>query len=123
MACATRTGGWSCAAKARRSISSATAPPRRSLAASPSLRRRDARAMNAHAVSSAAARAFGVIGAGAMGGGVVQSLVRAGVTTYARDIRAEAQAAAVRHGARPTATPAELARACEAVILLVVDAA
>jgi 3-hydroxyisobutyrate dehydrogenase-like beta-hydroxyacid dehydrogenase len=58
-----------------------------------------------------------------MGGGVVQSLVRAGVTTHARDIRAEAQALAVRHGAAPTASPADLARACEAIVLLVVDAA
>ena len=64
----------------------------------------------------------GVVGTGAMGGGVVQSLVRAGVPTYARDIRAEAQDAAVRSGAMPTATPAELARACDAMILLVVDA-
>lgn len=57
-----------------------------------------------------------------MGGGVVQSLVRAGIATYARDIRAEAQDAAVGNGAVPTASPAELARACDAMILLVVDA-
>jgi L-threonate 2-dehydrogenase len=64
----------------------------------------------------------GVIGTGAMGGGVVQSLVRAGFATSARDIRAEAQAAAVRNGATPCASPAEMARSCDAVILLVVDA-
>ena len=63
----------------------------------------------------------GVVGTGAMGGGVVQSLVRAGLRTLARDIRAEAQDAAVRHGAQPTRTPAELARSCDAMILLVVD--
>ena len=68
-----------------------------------------------------AVQRVGVVGTGAMGGGVVQSLVRAGVTTYARDIRAEAQEAAVRHGAKPTHTPAEIARACEALVLLVVD--
>jgi 3-hydroxyisobutyrate dehydrogenase len=67
-------------------------------------------------------RRVGVIGTGAMGGGVVQSLVRAGVPTYARDIRAEAQDAAVRDGALPCATPALLARACDAMVLLVVDA-
>jgi len=70
----------------------------------------------------AAIRRVGVIGTGAMGGGVVQSLVRAGVATCARDIRAEAQAAAERHGAVPCGSPAELARACDAIILLVVDA-
>jgi L-threonate 2-dehydrogenase len=53
----------------------------------------------------------------------VQSLVRAGVATSARDIRAEAQALAVRHGATPTASPADLAGACEVIVLLVVDAA
>jgi putative dehydrogenase len=64
----------------------------------------------------------GVVGTGAMGGGVVRSLVRSGVATFARDIRAEAQAAAVRDGATPCASPAELARVCDALILLVVDA-
>jgi 3-hydroxyisobutyrate dehydrogenase-like beta-hydroxyacid dehydrogenase len=71
----------------------------------------------------ASGRRVGVIGTGAMGGGVVQSLVRAGVTTSARDIRAEAQALAVRHGAAATASPADLARTCEVIVLLVVDAA
>jgi putative dehydrogenase len=67
-------------------------------------------------------RRVGVIGTGAMGGGVVASLVRAGVPTWARDIRPEAQDAAVASGATATATPAEIARACDAVVLLVVDA-
>jgi len=71
---------------------------------------------------AAAIRRVGVIGTGAMGGGVVQSLVRAGIATAARDIRAEAQAAAVSNGATPCASPSELARVCDAVILLVVDA-
>jgi len=64
----------------------------------------------------------GVVGTGAMGGGVVRSLVRAGIASWARDIRPEAQEAAVASGAAPTASPAELARACDAVVLLVVDA-
>src|SRR2546428_8964009 len=67
-------------------------------------------------------RCVGVVGTGAMGGGVVQSLVRAGVPTCARDIRAEAQDAAVKHGATPCASPAAVACACDAMILLVVDA-
>ena len=65
---------------------------------------------------------FGVIGTGAMGGGVVEALRRAGIDVVARDIRPEAQQAAVRHGARPATSPSELARVCNVVIVLVVDA-
>lgn len=64
----------------------------------------------------------GVIGTGAMGGGVVEALARAGIATVARDIRAEAQERAVRNGAAPSSSPADLARRCQAVIILVVDA-
>jgi 3-hydroxyisobutyrate dehydrogenase-like beta-hydroxyacid dehydrogenase len=64
----------------------------------------------------------GVIGTGAMGGGVVQSLVRAGIATSARDIRPEAEARAVGHGAERCDSPAALARACDIVVVLVVDA-
>ena len=64
----------------------------------------------------------GVIGTGAMGGGVVQSLVRAGFPTVVRDIRPEAQDTAVRHGAPPADSPADLARRCDVVVILVVDA-
>jgi len=64
----------------------------------------------------------GVVGTGAMGGGVVESLVRAGIVTMARDIRPEAQARAVGHGATPADSPAALAHACDVVIVLVVDA-
>ncbi len=67
--------------------------------------------------------AVGVIGTGAMGLGVVQSLTRAGITVQARDIRAEAQAAAAAAGAIACASPAALARECGIVIILVVDAA
>ncbi|MEO8305073.1 MAG: NAD(P)-dependent oxidoreductase [Betaproteobacteria bacterium] len=71
---------------------------------------------------SAPVRRVGVIGTGAMGGGVVQSLVRAGTETTARDIRTDAQQLAVRHGATPASTPAEVAAACDAIVILVVDA-
>jgi len=57
-----------------------------------------------------------------MGGGVVQSLVRTGFATVARDVRAERQDLAVRHGATASATPCELAGATDAVVILVVDA-
>lgn len=67
--------------------------------------------------------AVGVIGTGAMGLGVVQSLARAGIAVHARDIRADAQAAAVVSGAIGCASPAAVARDCGIVIILVVDAA
>jgi 3-hydroxyisobutyrate dehydrogenase-like beta-hydroxyacid dehydrogenase len=78
--------------------------------------------MTAAWASAATTVSVGVIGTGAMGGGVVQSLVRAGVATSARDILTEAQARAVRHGAVGRASPAELARESDIVIVLVVDA-
>ncbi len=74
-------------------------------------------------MADAPVRRVGVVGTGAMGGGVVQSLVRSGFVTLARDIRAEAQELAIRHGAIGTATAADLGRAVDAAVILVVDAA
>jgi 3-hydroxyisobutyrate dehydrogenase-like beta-hydroxyacid dehydrogenase len=65
----------------------------------------------------------GVIGTGAMGLGVVQSLVRNSFRVLARDIRPQAETAAVAAGAVARLTPAALARDCRTIILLVVDAA
>ena len=64
----------------------------------------------------------GVIGTGAMGMGVVQSLRRAGFPVFARDIRPEAQAAAAAFGATPAGSPADVARGARIAIVLVVDA-
>jgi 3-hydroxyisobutyrate dehydrogenase-like beta-hydroxyacid dehydrogenase len=58
-----------------------------------------------------------------MGLGVVQSLRRNGFPVLARDIRPEAEAAAVAAGATTRLSPAALARDSSVVILLVVDAA
>jgi L-threonate 2-dehydrogenase len=69
-----------------------------------------------------ALRSVGVIGTGAMGLGVVQSLVRHRFAVRARDIRPEAEAAAAAAGALACANPAALARGCDVVIVLVVDA-
>ena len=55
-------------------------------------------------------RQVGVIGTGAMGMGVVRSLIRHHVRTYARDIRPEAQAQAARLGAIPAESARALAR-------------
>ena len=65
----------------------------------------------------------GIIGTGAMGLGVVQSLVRNGIEVGARDILPRAEAAAVAAGATAFSTPAALVREYPTVILLVVDAA
>ncbi|HVE48157.1 MAG TPA: NAD(P)-dependent oxidoreductase [Casimicrobiaceae bacterium] len=67
------------------------------------------------------AHAIGVIGTGAMGMGVVQSLRRHGVTTCTRDIRDDANAFAASLGARVCHSPAALAREASTAIILVVD--
>jgi putative dehydrogenase len=66
---------------------------------------------------------IGIIGTGAMGLGVVQSLVRNGIEVGVRDILPRAEAAAVAAGATAFPTPAALVREYPTVILLVVDAA
>lgn len=72
--------------------------------------------------SAGPASCVGVVGVGAMGLGVVQSLVRDNFDVAARDILPRAEAAAVTAGATAFPTPAALARACRTIILLVVDA-
>jgi 3-hydroxyisobutyrate dehydrogenase len=72
---------------------------------------------------SGAKPAVGVIGTGAMGMGVVASLLRGGFATHARDIRPEVQRQAAARGATGHPDAAALARACEIAIVLVVDAA
>jgi L-threonate 2-dehydrogenase len=65
----------------------------------------------------------GVIGAGAMGMGVVRSLLRGGFPTHVRDIRGEASDEAQRLGATSHESAASLSRACDALVVLVVDSA
>ncbi len=67
--------------------------------------------------------AVGVIGAGAMGMGVVASLRRAGFVTHVRDIRPAAEDEARALGALIAPSPAAAVRACAVTIILVVDAA
>ena len=65
----------------------------------------------------------GVVGLGAMGGGMARSLRRAGHEVHVFDVRAEAAAAFAAEGGRACATAAELAAACPVVVSVVVNAA
>lgn len=71
--------------------------------------------------AAAAMPAVGVVGTGAMGIGVVRSLCRHGVTTFARDIVPARTNEAQALGAHPCASSRALAGAIDVVILLVVD--
>jgi putative dehydrogenase len=65
----------------------------------------------------------GVVGLGAMGMGIAQSLLRAGLEVYACDVRPEAVQALAAAGAHGAATPAQLAPKVQALLIVVVNAA
>ncbi|MEO7761046.1 MAG: L-threonate dehydrogenase [Casimicrobiaceae bacterium] len=65
----------------------------------------------------------GIIGLGAMGMGVARSLLRAGFTVAACDVRPEARAAIEAAGGTAYATPSEVGKSASIVITLVVNAA
>ncbi|MBL8361150.1 MAG: NAD(P)-dependent oxidoreductase [Rubrivivax sp.] len=65
----------------------------------------------------------GVIGLGAMGRGMAASLRRAGHPVHVHDVRLEAREAFVADGGTACDTPAEVARACEVIVSVVVNAA
>jgi L-threonate 2-dehydrogenase len=67
-------------------------------------------------------RQIGVIGLGAMGMGVAQSLLRAGLAVHAYDVRPEAVRKIVDAGGRGAESPAALAAEVEALLILVVNA-
>jgi len=69
------------------------------------------------------ADAGGVIGVGAMGLGIVRSLVRAGFETIGRDIDATRESLARSSGARVVASAAQAGAAAQVTIVVVVDAA
>jgi 4-hydroxybutyrate dehydrogenase/sulfolactaldehyde 3-reductase len=66
-------------------------------------------------------RRLGFVGLGAMGSGMVQSLLRAGFTVTGYDLRADARAAAVRAGAAEARSPREAAADAEAVLSCLPD--
>ena len=67
-------------------------------------------------------KAVGVIGVGAMGLGVARALLARGFPVFVRDIVAAREAEAVANGARACRSPAEMARQCERIVTLVVNA-
>lgn len=71
---------------------------------------------------NAEATTIGVIGPGAMGLGMVASLVRRGYRVVARDVKPDANARAAAAGAVVLASPAEIARVADVVFVVVVDA-
>lgn len=66
---------------------------------------------------------LGVVGLGSMGFGAAVSAHRRGIVTWGLDTRAEARERFVAEGGRATASLDELGRACDVVVLLVVNAA
>ena len=64
----------------------------------------------------------GLIGLGAMGRGMAASLRRGGHDVHVHDVRAEATRDFAAQGGHACASPAEVARACEVVISVVVNA-
>jgi 3-hydroxyisobutyrate dehydrogenase len=65
----------------------------------------------------------GVIGLGAMGGGMARSLRRAGHDVHVHDARPDVAAAFARDGGHVHGSAADLARHCEVIISVVVNAA
>lgn len=74
-------------------------------------------------MTSAARSGVGIVGVGHMGGPIAQRLVEHGHTVVVRDLDASREARAAAAGASVAATPAALARRCDLVIVVVVDAA
>jgi putative dehydrogenase len=65
----------------------------------------------------------GVVGLGAMGMGMAQSLLRAGLEVHACDVRPEAVEKVVAAGGHGATSPADLAGKVEALLIVVVNAA
>jgi len=75
------------------------------------------------ATTSTATPVVGLVGLGAMGAGMAQSLRRAGHAPHVFDVRREAAEAFARDGGTACATLAELGAQCDIVVSVVVNAA
>jgi L-threonate 2-dehydrogenase len=71
----------------------------------------------------APARTVGLIGLGAMGGGMARSLRRAGHEVHVVDVRAEVAQAFAADGGVACDAPAQLAQHCDVIVSVVVNAA
>jgi putative dehydrogenase len=67
-------------------------------------------------------RSVGVIGLGAMGFGVARSLLRAGFSTYACDVRPEVTMQFEKEGGTSCSHPCDVGAACEVIVTVVVNA-
>ncbi|MFB0898323.1 MAG: NAD(P)-binding domain-containing protein, partial [Polaromonas sp.] len=65
----------------------------------------------------------GLIGLGAMGHGMAQSLRRAGYLVHVYDVRSDVAEAFAKEGGVAAGSPSELAAACDVIISVVVNAA
>ena len=65
---------------------------------------------------------IGLIGLGAMGGGMAKSLRRAGYLPHVFDVRKDAASAFAANGGTACASPAELGAQCQVVVSVVVNA-
>ena len=64
----------------------------------------------------------GIIGIGSMGMAMARNLHRKGLDLLVHDVRADALQAAAASGIKIAATPAEIARQCDLIIIVVVNA-
>jgi L-threonate 2-dehydrogenase len=74
-------------------------------------------------MNSTTQKTIGVIGLGAMGNGMAQSLRRAGHNVHVFDVRAESVAAFVKDGGVACTSASDLAAKCDVVVCVVVNAA
>jgi L-threonate 2-dehydrogenase len=74
-------------------------------------------------MNSTTQKTIGVIGLGAMGNGMAQSLRRAGHNVHVFDVRAESVAAFVKDGGVACTSTSDLAAKCDVVVCVVVNAA
>jgi L-threonate 2-dehydrogenase len=79
--------------------------------------------MNSSPSEPPPAEHVGLIGLGAMGGGMARSLRRAGHIVHAVDVRAEAARAFAAEGGFACPSPAELPQHCDVIVSVVINAA
>lgn len=79
--------------------------------------------MSTSASPSKVSRTLGIVGLGSMGFGAAVTALRKGVATVGLDTRAEGRARFEAEGGRTTDSLAELGAQCDAVVVLVVNAA